>query len=88
MAPRDPTVTTAMAASCLFSFLLLLLLLPAAAAAITARRPLFREYIGAEGQNVTFADVPVHPGVDFHCILAFAIDYAAASHRRPLPRLL
>ncbi|CAD6267104.1 unnamed protein product [Miscanthus lutarioriparius] len=41
-------------------------------------RPLFREYIGAEGQNVTFADVPVHPGVDFHFILSFAIDYAAA----------
>ncbi|KAK3136953.1 hypothetical protein QOZ80_5BG0445560 [Eleusine coracana subsp. coracana] len=40
------------------------------------QRPLFREYIGAEGTNVTFADVPVHPGVDFHFILSFAIDYA------------
>ncbi|RLN27744.1 hypothetical protein C2845_PM05G02420 [Panicum miliaceum] len=59
-------------------FPFLLLLLPAAAtASASARRPLFREYIGAEGQNVTFADVPVHPGVDFHFILAFAIDYAA-----------
>ncbi|EES17343.1 hypothetical protein BDA96_08G175400 [Sorghum bicolor] len=41
-------------------------------------RPLFREYIGAMGRNVTFADVPVHPGVDFDFILSFAIDYAAA----------
>ncbi|KAG2630569.1 chitinase 2-like [Panicum virgatum] len=65
-----------MAAACFF-FPFLLLLLPAAATAAPARRPLFREYIGAEGQNVTFADVPVHPGVDFHFILAFAIDYAA-----------
>ncbi|KAL6847250.1 hypothetical protein ACP4OV_023103 [Aristida adscensionis] len=39
-------------------------------------RPLFREYLGAEFKNVTFADVPVHPGVDFHFILSFAIDYA------------
>ncbi|TVU04126.1 hypothetical protein EJB05_50290, partial [Eragrostis curvula] len=40
------------------------------------RRPLFRKYIGAEGTNLTLADVPVHPGVDFDFILAFAIDYA------------
>ncbi|XP_066381109.1 chitinase 2-like [Miscanthus floridulus] len=53
-------------------------------------RPLFREYIGAMGNNVMFADVPVHPGVDFDFILSFAIDYAAgdtanASAAPPVP---
>ncbi|PSR90010.1 Chitinase [Actinidia chinensis var. chinensis] len=36
---------------------------------------LFREYIGAEGKNVQFSDVPINPNVDFHYILSFAIDY-------------
>ncbi|CAL4905296.1 unnamed protein product [Urochloa decumbens] len=63
-----------------FSFLLAVALFataatPAATASGVARRPLFREYIGAEFKNVTFADVPVHPGVDFDFILSFAIDY-------------
>ncbi|CAN6352287.1 unnamed protein product [Urochloa humidicola] len=64
------------------AFLLAAALFAAATATATKtvarRRPLFREYIGAEGKNVTFADVPVHPGVDFHFILSFAIDYASA----------
>ncbi|EXB53243.1 Chitinase 2 [Morus notabilis] len=36
---------------------------------------LFREYIGAEFNNVKFSDVPINPNVDFHFILSFAIDY-------------
>ncbi|KAB1200739.1 Chitinase 2 [Morella rubra] len=36
---------------------------------------LFREYIGAEFKNVTFADVPINRNVEFHFILSFAIDY-------------
>nr|GMD67151.1 chitinase 2-like [Ipomoea batatas]GME19497.1 chitinase 2-like [Ipomoea batatas] len=36
---------------------------------------LFREYIGAEYKNVTFSDVPIHPKLDFHFLLSFAIDY-------------
>ncbi|KAI3411352.1 Glyco_hydro_18 domain-containing protein [Psidium guajava] len=37
---------------------------------------LFREYIGAEGKNVKFSDVPINADVEFHFILAFAIDYS------------
>ncbi|KAF8010669.1 hypothetical protein BT93_J1348 [Corymbia citriodora subsp. variegata] len=36
---------------------------------------LYREYIGAEFKGVRFSDVPIHPGVEFHFILSFAIDY-------------
>ncbi|XP_062083517.1 chitinase 2-like [Humulus lupulus] len=36
---------------------------------------LFREYIGAEFNNVKFSDVPINPNVDFHFLLSFAIDY-------------
>ncbi|KAK6926870.1 Glycoside hydrolase family 18, catalytic domain [Dillenia turbinata] len=43
--------------------------------AATAKSALFREYIGAEGQNVTLSDVPINPDVEFHFILSFAIDY-------------
>ncbi|KAH7542544.1 hypothetical protein FEM48_Zijuj02G0085400 [Ziziphus jujuba var. spinosa] len=35
----------------------------------------FREYIGAEFNNVKFSDVPINPNVQFHFILSFAIDY-------------
>lgn len=38
-------------------------------------RNLFREYIGAEFNDVKFSDVPINPNVDFHFILSFAIDY-------------
>ncbi|KAF3453782.1 hypothetical protein FNV43_RR04223 [Rhamnella rubrinervis] len=39
---------------------------------------LFREYIGAEFNNVKFSDVPINPNVEFHFILSFAIDYDAS----------
>ncbi|XP_072952165.1 chitinase 2-like [Typha angustifolia] len=52
---------------------LLSILLPSPSAAIDSK--LFREYIGAEFNNVRFTDVPVNPGVEFHFILSFAIDY-------------
>nr|TKW29476.1 hypothetical protein SEVIR_3G397200v2 [Setaria viridis] len=71
----------------LFPFLLLCVVGATATASASsgARRPLFREYIGAEGKNVTFADVPVHPGVDFHFILSFAIDYAVDAANASAP---
>ncbi|XP_047979361.1 chitinase 2-like [Salvia hispanica] len=40
---------------------------------------LFREYLGAEFKQVTFSDVPINSGVEFHYILSFAIDYTTAS---------
>ncbi|KAL6011157.1 hypothetical protein ACLOJK_001601 [Asimina triloba] len=40
---------------------------------------LFREYIGAEFNNVRFSDVPINPSVDFHFILSFALDYTTNS---------
>jgi hypothetical protein len=36
---------------------------------------IFREYIGAEFNSVTFSDVPINDDVEFHFILSFAIDY-------------
>ncbi|KAJ9698294.1 hypothetical protein PVL29_007400 [Vitis rotundifolia] len=38
---------------------------------------LFREYIGAQFNNIKFSDVPINPDVEFHFILAFAIDYSS-----------
>nr|XP_009770262.1 PREDICTED: chitinase 2-like [Nicotiana sylvestris] len=32
------------------------------------------EYIGATGKPITFDDVPIDEGIDFHFILSFAID--------------
>ncbi|OMP00091.1 2S globulin [Corchorus olitorius] len=43
--------------------------------AAPANSNLFREYIGAEFNNVKFADVPINSDVEFHFILSFAIDY-------------
>ncbi|XAR60518.1 Chitinase [Bertholletia excelsa] len=48
-----------------------------------ANSNLFREYIGAEFNNVKFSDVPINSNVDFHFILAFAIDYTASSSPSP-----
>lgn len=45
----------------------------------SANSNLFREYIGAEFNNVRFSDVPVSSGVEFHFILSFAIDYTTSS---------
>lgn len=47
--------------------------------AAPAKSKLFREYIGAEGKNVTFSDVPINPKIDIHFILSFAIDYTSSS---------
>ncbi|PIA32040.1 hypothetical protein AQUCO_04600008v1 [Aquilegia coerulea] len=44
---------------------------------------LFREYIGAEGKNVRFTDVPINSNVEFHFILSFAIDYTTSSSPSP-----
>lgn len=44
---------------------------------------LFREYIGAEFNNVKFSDVPINPNVDFHFLLSFAIDYDTSSSPSP-----
>lgn len=62
--------------SLLFLQALLTLLSPASA----ANSNLFAEYIGAEFKGVTFSDVPINPGVDFHFILSFAIDYTTSSN--------
>ncbi|KAF6171049.1 hypothetical protein GIB67_014629 [Kingdonia uniflora] len=44
---------------------------------------LFREYIGAEFNNVRFKDVPINPDVEFHFILSFGIDYTTSSSPSP-----
>lgn len=44
---------------------------------------LFREYIGAEFKNVKFSDLPIDPGVEFHFILSFALDYTTSSSATP-----
>lgn len=44
---------------------------------------LFREYIGAEFNNVRFTDLPISPNVEFHFILSFAIDYTTSSSPSP-----
>ncbi|THU48032.1 hypothetical protein C4D60_Mb09t21950 [Musa balbisiana] len=64
----------------LFFLLQALILLPPSAASSSN---LFREYIGALFNGVRFSDVPVDPGVEFHFILAFAIDYTALDAPSP-----
>ena len=44
---------------------------------------IFREYIGAEFNNVRFTDVPINPNVEFHFILSFGIDYTTSSSPSP-----
>ncbi|KAL8191657.1 hypothetical protein R6Q57_028388 [Mikania cordata] len=51
--------------------------------ATTSKSDIFREYIGAEFNNVKFSDVPINPNVEFHYILAFAIDYTTSSSSSP-----
>lgn len=49
-----------------------LLLLPL----LVAPANVFREYIGAEFNDVKFSDVPINPNVEeFHFLLSFAIDF-------------
>ncbi|XP_004514594.1 chitinase 2-like [Cicer arietinum] len=44
---------------------------------------LFREYIGADSNNIKFSDVPINKNVQFHFILSFAIDYDTSSSPSP-----
>ncbi|KAG1368704.1 chitinase 2-like [Cocos nucifera] len=71
-----------MASSNFLSSLLLLLqaLITLLSAASAADSNLFTEYIGANFKGVRFSDVPINPGVDFHFILSFAIDYTTTSN--------
>ncbi|KAJ9548344.1 hypothetical protein OSB04_020887 [Centaurea solstitialis] len=70
----------------LFFLLFTLQALLAMASSTQVAKPksdLFREYIGAEFNNVKFSDVPINPNVEFHYILAFAIDYTTSSSASP-----
>ncbi|XP_050233080.1 chitinase 2-like [Mercurialis annua] len=60
-----------------------LAIFPCIQAAAPANSNLFREYIGAEFNNIKFSDVPVNPNVDFHFILSFAIDYDTSASPSP-----
>ncbi|XVF05599.1 hypothetical protein REPUB_Repub05bG0186700 [Reevesia pubescens] len=51
--------------------------------AAPANSNLFREYIGAEFNNVKFTDVPINTNVEFHFILSFAIDYDTSDSPSP-----
>ncbi|KAK8683498.1 hypothetical protein V6N13_039588 [Hibiscus sabdariffa] len=51
--------------------------------AAPANSNLFREYIGAEFNNVKFTDLPINSNVEFHFILSFAIDYDTSSSPSP-----
>ncbi|KAJ0788054.1 putative chitinase [Helianthus annuus] len=64
-------------------FTLLALVAMASTQAASSKSDLFREYIGAEFNNVKFSDVPINPNVEFHYILAFAIDYTTSSSSSP-----
>lgn len=48
-----------------------------------ANSKLFREYIGAETGTIRLSEVPVNPEVEFHFILAFAIDYTTSNNPSP-----
>lgn len=66
------------------SFFFIFILLTSTHASITSpTSSLFREYIGAEFNNVKFSDVPINPSVQFHFILSFAIDYDTSSSPSP-----
>ncbi|XP_047321318.1 chitinase 2-like [Impatiens glandulifera] len=56
------------------SFIILLL-----TASTQANSNIFRAYIGAQFSNIKFSDVPINSNVQFHFILAFAIDYTTSS---------
>ncbi|XP_008786073.2 chitinase 2-like [Phoenix dactylifera] len=69
-----------MASSNLLLLLLLQALLILLSPASAAGSNVFAEYIGAEFKGVRFSDVPINPGVNFHFILSFAIDYTTSSN--------
>ncbi|XP_065868065.1 chitinase 2-like [Euphorbia lathyris] len=48
-----------------------------------ANSKLFREYVGADFNNVKFSDVPINPNVEFHFILTFAVDYDKSNSSSP-----
>ncbi|KAL8516153.1 hypothetical protein ACS0TY_014717 [Phlomoides rotata] len=62
---------------------LLIILLLSAVDAAPGNSNLFREYIGADFNNVKFSDVPINPNVEFHFILSFSIDYTTSSNPSP-----
>ncbi|KAG4386899.1 hypothetical protein GLYMA_11G146899v4 [Glycine max] len=64
-------------------FFIFLLLTSTHARSAPPTTNLFREYIGAEFNNVKFSDVPINPSVQFHFILSFAIDYDTSSSSSP-----
>ncbi|XP_078167765.1 chitinase 2-like [Carex rostrata] len=61
--------------------LFLIVLSPSFSSAANSK--FFAEYIGADFKGVTFSDVPINPNVDFHFILAFAIDYTTSDNPSP-----
>nr|GEX86523.1 chitinase 2-like [Tanacetum cinerariifolium] len=64
-------------------FTLQALLAMTLAQANAPKTDLFREYIGAEFNNVKFSDVPINPNVEFHYLLSFAIDYTSSTSASP-----
>ncbi|KAJ0788051.1 putative chitinase [Helianthus annuus] len=68
---------------CIVLFTLQTLVAMALTQPIDQKTAIFREYIGAENNSVKFADVPINPHVEFHYILAFAIDYTTSSSPSP-----
>lgn len=50
---------------------------------IAANSKLFREYIGAVSDSIKLSDVPINSKVQFHFILAFAIDYTSLTNPAP-----
>lgn len=67
----------------LVSLLILFQVLTISSTQAAPNSKLFREYIGANFKNVRFSDVPINPGVEFHFILAFAIDYSSLTSPSP-----
>lgn len=67
----------------LVSLLILFQVLTISSTQAAPNSKLFREYIGANFKNVRFSDVPINPGVEFHFILAFAIDYTSLTSPSP-----
>ncbi|GLJ06104.1 hypothetical protein SUGI_0031880 [Cryptomeria japonica] len=55
---------------------LILLFLPTS---LCGNGKLLREYIGGEGLNVKFSDVPINENIEVHFILSFAIDYTSSA---------
>lgn len=64
-------------------FLLLTLITLSMPWAAQGNGNVFGEYIGGEGKNVKFTDVPINPKVDFHFLLSFAIDYTDSVKPQP-----